>query len=134
MALPDVDRTVLSKHYEGDLSSLTNEYVQGRLDEVVDKIETRWGALVQARLDTGKLKLRLYEAIVCRLATRVYRNPEGYKSETEGTYQYDLSAAVASGTLWFTDDDTYDLTGIDPKGTGNAVGTIGIGRYRPGWV
>lgn len=133
MALPDVDASMLYRHYEGDLSLLSEEYVQARLNEVVDKIEARWGALVKARLDSGALKARLYEAIVCRLATRVFRNPEGYRSETEGQYSYNLSAAVASGTLWFTADDEYDLTGINPVGP-SMVGTATIGRHSPGFV
>lgn len=133
MALPDVDRNVLPDHYEGDLSQFSARFVQGRLNEVVDKIESRWGSLVEARLSSGALKTRLYEAIVCRLATRVYRNPEGYRSEQEGTYQYSLSAAVASGTIWFTDEDQIDLTGIDPKGAG-VFGTATVGRHKPGFV
>lgn len=133
MALPDVSKDVLPKHYEGDLSEFSGDFVQGRLDEVVDKIESRWGAQVAARLANGKLKKRLYEAIVCRVATRVFRNPEGYRREQEGTYSYDLSAAVASGTLWFTDEDVRDLTGNGPEGA-PMVGTVGIGRHRPGWA
>ena len=133
MALPDISVETLPKHYEGDLSDFTNEFVQGRLDEVVDKIESRFGPIVEARLASQQLKARLYEAIVCRVATRVYRNPEGYRSETEGGYQYNLSAAVASGTLWFTDDDIADLTGSNPKGT-PMVGTVTVGQHRVGWV
>lgn len=133
MALPDVTRIALNKHYEGDLSDFTVEFVQGRLDEVVDKIESRWGGVVSARLASGALKQRLYEAVVCRVASRVLRNPEGYRSEQEGGYQYNLSAAVASGTLWFTDDDIRDLTGSGPNGA-TAVGTARVSRDRPGFV
>lgn len=132
MALPDVLATELPKHYDGDLSQFQPDYVQGRLDEVVDKITVRWGALVEARLASGALPTRLYTAIVCRLATRVFRNPDGFRSETEGAYQYSLSAAVASGTLWFTEDDERDLTGRDPRAS--QIGTATIGRHRPGWV
>lgn len=131
MALPDVSTDVLPKHYEGDLSEFSADFVQGRLDEVVDKIESRWGPTVEARLASGRLKKRLYEAIVCRVATRVYRNPEGYRREQEGTYSYDLSAAVASGTLWFTDEDVRDLTGHGPEGA-TRIGTVTIGRHSPG--
>jgi hypothetical protein len=133
MALPDVNRSVLAKHYEGDTSSFSNDFVQGRLDEAVDKIEARWGAVVSARLASGALKTRLYEAVVCRVATRVLRNPEGYRSEQEGGYQYNLSAAVASGTLWFTDDDARDLTGIGLNG-GTVLGTASVSRLSPGFV
>ncbi|GAA2577339.1 hypothetical protein [Microbacterium binotii] len=133
MALPDVGADLLPQHYDGDLSQFTAEFVQARLNEVVDKIESRYGSHVEARLTSGKLKARLYEAIVCRVATRVYRNPEGFRSETEGSYQYNLSAAVASGTLWFTDDDIADLTGAPAKGI-PMVGTVTIGRFAPRWT
>jgi hypothetical protein len=133
MALPDVTLDVLPKHYEGDLSQFKDEFVQARLDEVVDKVENRYGSLVAGRLRSGRLKARLYEAVICRLATRVYRNPEGYRSETEGSYQYNLSAAVASGTIWFTDDDIHDLTGTSPKGS-PIVGTVRVGRLDPGFA
>lgn len=133
MALPDVAASELASHYEGDLSDLSTMFVQGRLNEAVDKIESRYGSLVQARLDSGALKPRLYVAIVCRLATRVYRNPEGFRSETEGGYQYNLSAAVASGTLWFTDEDVYDLTGINPKGTPR-IGTMTTSMHGQAWI
>jgi len=125
MALPDVPITVIPKHYEGDLTDFTDDFVQARLDEVVDKIESRWGATVQRRLDSGALKTRTYQAIVVRVAARLFRNPEGYESESEGQYDYRLRATVASGTLWFTDDDEADLTGIKP-GTTRIPGTVGL--------
>ena len=47
-----------------------------------------------------------------------------------------LNAAVASGTLWFTDDDVEDLTGVNPneKKKSGPIGTATIGRHRPGWI
>ena len=35
--LPDVLALALTNHYEGDLSGYTSTYLQGRLNEVVDK-------------------------------------------------------------------------------------------------
>lgn len=130
MALPDVPTSVVPKHFEGDLDSFTDEFVQARLDEVVDKIEARWGATVQARLASGKLKKRTYEAVVVRVAARLFRNPDGFDMEQEGQYQYKLRATVASGTLWFTDDDQRDLTGIDPRAA-TFPRTVGLS---PKWV
>lgn len=131
MALPDVPASVIPKHYEGDLSDFSDDFVQARLDEVVDKIEARWGATVQKRLTSGALKTRTYQAVVVRVAARLFRNPEGYESESEGQYDYRLRATVASGTLWFTDDDQADLTGINPKST-PLPGTVGLSP-RWGW-
>jgi hypothetical protein len=36
---------------------------------------------------------------------RLVRNPEGYMSETDGTYTYQLSADLSSGKLEITDDE-----------------------------
>ena len=130
MALPDVPDSVIPKHYEGDLSDFTDEFIQARLDEVVDKIEARWGTVVQQRLNNGKLKQRTYEAVVVRVASRLFRNPDGFESESEGQYDYKLRATVASGTLWFTDDDERDLTGIDPK----ATALPRTARLSPAWA
>ncbi|MGO2188186.1 MAG: hypothetical protein ACTH4Y_08055 [Microbacterium gubbeenense] len=130
MALPDVPLKAIDKHYEGDPSDFTDDYLQGRLDSVVDKIENRWGSIVEARLSSGKLKERTYEEIVVRVAARVFRNPEGFKSEKEGQYDYEVSAAVASGTIWFTTDDERDLTGIDPNAQ-NIPRTAGLS---PRWA
>lgn len=130
MALPDVDVATIPDHYEGDTSYLTDKYLQGRLNEVVDKIETRWGTTVQKRLSSGKLKQRTYEAVVVRVAARVFRNPEGFESEKEGQYDYKLRATVASGTLWFTDDDVTDLTGILPRAA-SLPRTVGLS---PRWA
>ncbi|ALJ22046.1 hypothetical protein [Microbacterium sp. No. 7] len=131
--LPDVPVEMIPHYYYGDLEDFTNEYLEGKLGEVVDKITTRFGSLVKARLDNGSLPDRLYEATVVRIAARVFANPEGYRKENEGGYGYELNPAVASGTIWFTDEDIHDLTGIDPKGGGGIVGTATIGRHRPGW-
>lgn len=129
--LPEVTHTDIPKFWHGDTSEFTTEYLDGKLGEVVDKITNRWGSLVRSRLDSGRLTDRLYRATVIRVASRVWSNPDGFKSETEGGYNYELSAAVASGTIWFTDEDVTDLTGEDPKTKGERVGTITVTRHRP---
>lgn len=131
--LPDVASDEIPKHYAGDTSEYSAEFVQGKLDEVVDQINTRWGSVVAARLASGALPLRLYNAVVVRVAARVFSNEDGFKKENEGQYGYEINPLVGSGYLWFTDIDEKDLTGqVAPK-KGGHVGTVTIGRHAPGW-
>ena len=129
--LPEVTHEDIPKFWYGDTSEFTPDYLNGKLGEVVDKIASRWGSVVARRLASGALTDRLYRGTVVRVASRVFSNPEGYKSEAEGGYNYELNAAVASGTIWFTDDDIADLTGEDPKSKGTMMGTITVSRHRP---
>lgn len=129
--LPEVTPDDIPKFWHGDTSEFTEEYLGGKLGEVVDKIASRWGALVARRLASGALTERLYKSTVVRVASRVFSNPEGFRSEAEGGYNYELNAAVASGTIWFTDEDITDLTGEDPKSKGTVMGTITVSRHRP---
>lgn len=132
--LPDVPVTDIAKHYNGDIGDFTQPFLEGKLGEVVDQINVRWGSLVRSRLDSGALPQRLYNAVVIRVAARVLSNPEGFRKENEGGYGYEINPAVGSGTLWFTDVDIEDLTGSNPKRPIGRVGTATIGRHRPGWV
>ena len=135
--LPDVAANTAAQHYAGDPEALglSNAFVKGKLDEVVDLITVRWGTVVEDRLRTGRLPARLYKAVVWRVASRVFENVDGLKKETEGAYGYERSAAVASGTLWFTDDDERDLTGaVQPKKSTGRMGTATIGQHRPGFL
>lgn len=132
--LPDVKVDVIAKHYAGDTSEFDEMFLQGKLDEVVDQINVRWGSLVASRLASGALPLRLYEAVVVRIAGRVFGNEDGFKKENEGQYGYEVSPLVASGYLWFTDIDERDLTGIIAPKKGGMVGTKTIGRHVPNWT
>lgn len=129
MALPDVSVAQFGVNYEGDVAQFDEAFLENKLGVVVDKITNRWGVLVQSRLDSGALTERLYAAIVAEAVLRLVRNPDGYRTEQEGTYSYTLSAAVAAGYLYFTAENVQDLTGIDPKGS-NVFGTARIGIMR----
>lgn len=132
--LPDVDRDQIPNYYSGDIGEFTPEFLQGKLNEVVDQINVRWGTVVAARLASGELPTRLYDAVVVRVAGRVFGNDEGFQEEHEGQYGYKQSALVASGYLWFTDIDEKDLTGVvAPKKAGGPIGTVTIGRHTSGW-
>ena len=133
-SLPDVHVTEIKKHYSGDIDDFEQPFLEGKLGEVVDQINVRWGTLVESRLNSGALPTRLYNAVVVRVAARVFENPEGYRKENEGGYGYEINPAVGSGTLWFTDTDIEDLTGQNPKRPAGRIGTATIGRHRTGWV
>jgi hypothetical protein len=131
--LPDVKAEEIPKHYSGDIEGFPDEFLQGKLDEVVDQINVRWGTQVETRLASGALPLRLYKAIVVRVASRVFANEEGLKEEHEGQYGFQTSPLVGSGYLWFTDIDEKDLTGkVSSKKPMGRLGTISVGRHIPG--
>lgn len=128
--LPDVNIAAIPNHYAGDTSEFGDEFLQGKLDEVVDQINVRWGSIVESRLASGALPPRLYRAVVVRAASRVWDNAEGYKEEHEGQYGFKRDAMVASGYLWFTDIDEKDLTGrVASKVASGPMGTATIGRH-----
>lgn len=130
--LPEVTAEAVPKYSTADISEYTDEYIDGKLGEVVDQIKSRWGSVVQSRLSSGVLTERLYQAVVVRVASRVFMNEDGLKEEHEGQYGYQVNALAASGYLWFTDIDERDLTGrVAPKRNGRA-GTAAV-RRQNGW-
>jgi hypothetical protein len=131
--LPDVPTSKIPNHYPGDTSEFTQDFLAGKLNEVVDQINVRWGSLVEQRLASGQLPPRLYDAVVVRVAARVWANEDGYKSEHEGQYGFEISPLVGSGYLWFTDIDEKDLTGTNAPKASGPVGTVTIGRHTPRW-
>lgn len=77
------------------------------------------------RLATGRLAWQVFLHVVCDMVLRVVRNPDGFNSEGDGSYNFSRNAAVASGNLWLTANDMELLTGD----TGQVPGVI---RMR-GW-
>lgn len=110
--LPTMTVEELKDRSEIALDNFKEKYLENLIRQGIDRINTRWGARVAARLRSGVLPVELYKDVVARSVMRVVRNPEGYTSEQEGNYQYSLRAQVASGYLWFTDDDVIDLLGV----------------------
>lgn len=120
------DLTDLEVRSELDLADFKPAYLENLLRQAVDRITTRWGARVSARLASGALSEELFKDVVSRSVMRVLRNPAGFTSEQEGNYQYSTRAQVASGYLWFTDDDVIDLLGVVSN---TMIGTHRIGLY-----
>ncbi|WP_136057245.1 hypothetical protein [Microbacterium sp. K24] len=130
--LPDVSPDEIPKYTTVDVADLSDEYLEGKLGEVVDEIKGRWGSVVAARLESGVLTRRLYDAVVVRVAARVWGNEDGFREEHEGQYGFQRETLAASGYIWFSDIDERSLTGkVQSKSSGRA-GTATISRQK-GW-
>lgn len=102
----------------------TIEDVQARLNRPLDATEV---ALAETLLDDAEAMIRrrikdldervaadaTYRALAVKIEAnavlRVIRNPEGYRQESNGTYSYALSAAVAAGHLFIMDSEWTEL-------------------------
>lgn len=122
----DVD----SRYLEGSLMDRYDQAkVETQIQDAVDFALSRWRDRILSRLASGVLTDNLYKRTIADAVLRVVRNPEGYSNESDGGYAYGLRAQVASGNLWFTDEDIATLAGVQVS---SAPGTIGIGLDR-GW-
>jgi len=116
----------LQSRYEGDITEWPVPYLQTQIADAQAFIATTVPAST-VRLANGRLSEQMYKRVVSDVVFRVLRNPGGYTSEGDGSYNYARSAAVASGNLWLTANDVKVLTG-----TTKTVGTIGM-RVDRGW-
>ncbi|WP_159794463.1 Gp19/Gp15/Gp42 family protein [Puerhibacterium puerhi] len=113
---------------EGDvLAGYSDAYLMTKIGDAVAFIDDMVPA-AKRRLQSGQLSQRTYIKTVCDVVLRVLRDPEGYRSESDGTYSYTRSATVASGDMWLTNNDLTVLRGT----TTPVVGTIGLSADR-GW-
>lgn len=76
---------------------------------------------LQARMDSGVLSVDLVRTVVVSMVLRVLRNPDGKISETIDDYTYRRSDAVASGSLYVSDDE---LALLEPTATSSGAFTI----------
>jgi hypothetical protein len=101
----------LNRRAEPDLlTGVDPAWLEGlALDAVAKVLDTV--PSVKTRLSAGRLSVRSFTRIVCDMVLRVVRNPEGLRSESDGTYQYTSAATVASGDLWIPEKDLVLLRG-----------------------
>lgn len=126
VTLPEVTFQDVIAHYEGDGDELGSEaFITTKANQAVARLAARYGSRVKARLDSGILTSDLYKGTVAEAVLRIVRNPEGFRMEQQGNYQYQLNSAVASGYLWFTQDNMIDLIGQDFA----PIGTASIGVH-----
>lgn len=78
---------------------------------LLNKIERRLRRKIRRFDDLVAMDPEYKENVIdveCDAAIRVLKNPQGLKSEAEGSYSYSLDPRVASGFLLFTDEE-WDL-------------------------
>ena len=127
VTLPEVTYEDVLEHYEGDdpLELGAQSYIETKIRQAVGRLRSRYGARIRRRLDAGLLDEDTFKDTVAEAVLRIVRNPDGYRMEQQGNYQYQLSAAVASGYLWFTNDNLLDLIGESHS----PIGTFAIGVH-----
>ena len=127
VTLPDVTADEVIAQFEGDPDDLpSSTYLKAKADYAVDRLTAQFGTRIRARLDSGVLPERLFKATVAEAVLRIARNPDGYRMEQQGNYQYQLNTAVSAGYLWFTKDNMLDLVGASFP----PIGTATIGDHR----
>jgi hypothetical protein len=129
MASVQVTTADVQERFEGDLAAFNPEYVAATIQDAVDYADRHWGPVIEQQLAAGSLTSNLYKRVIATAVLRILRNPQGFASENDGGYSYSLRAQVASGSLWFTQDEIETLTGPQSK---TVPRTLRLG-LEPGW-
>lgn len=87
-----------------ELSVEETASVSVRLEDVERMIRRRIPDL-DAKVTSGVINVDDVVQVESDSVLRLARNPEGYKSETDGDYTYTLNNDLTSGTLGITDDE-----------------------------
>jgi hypothetical protein len=102
MAYATVDDVAV--RWSRDLSCEEKRLVQVRLDDVERLIRRRIPNL-DDRLTDGLVDVEDVVQVEADAVLRLARNPEGYVSETDGNYTYQLSKDLATGRLSISSDE-----------------------------
>lgn len=106
-----------------------------KIDLLVEDIEdflTGEFADLDERLQDGRLTEKRLKRVIVRIASRVLRNPDGYRQVTSGTGPFTGSATFAGdspGEIYVTDEDRKDLVGRG-KVSSRRAGSAFIGGIR----
>lgn len=90
--------------YESTIPAERNAWVQNLIERASRLLDARVPSLAGRLAAQTQDAFAVKDAIVAAVL-RVFRNPEGVGSETEGNYLYSLNRDVAAGKLYFTGDD-----------------------------
>jgi hypothetical protein len=93
-----------------ELSCDEVKLVQVRLEDVERLIRRRLPDL-DALIDAGKVDVEDVVQVEADAVLRLARNPEGFVSETDGNYTYQLSKDLATGRLSITADE-WQILGV----------------------
>lgn len=100
--------TLWAKEPEPEVISL----IERRLEQVERMIKRRIPDLA-VRITAGDIDEADVVDIEADAVLRVVRNPDGYLSETDGGYTYQLQSDLSSGKLTITDEE-WAILGIKP--------------------
>lgn len=92
--------TLWAKEPEPEVMAL----IERRLEQVERMIRRRVASLDTKVEESATFRADLID-IEADAVLRLVRNPEGYLSETDGTYTYQLQADLTSGRLQILDDE-----------------------------
>ena len=100
--------------------------VERRLAQVERKILRRIPDLAD-QIDSGNIDQADVVDIEAEAVLRLIRNPEGYASESDGTYSYQFNRETASGKLEILAEE-WERLGIKPSRMFSIVPNIGGAR------
>ena len=105
--------------------SVEDEQIDVLLADVEDFLTGEFPDLTELLAD-GRLTASRLRRVIVRIASRVLRNPSGYRQVTSGTGPFTGSATYGGdqpGEVYVTDEDRKDLIG---RGKGRAVPAFSI--------
>ena len=105
--------------------SVDAEQIEIRLGDVEDFLAGEFDDLDE-RLADGRLTDSRLRRVVVRIASRVLRNPDGYRQVSSGTGPFTGSATYAGpapGEIYVTDEDRKDLVGRGKTSSRRAAST-----------
>lgn len=94
--------------YEGELFTDQLPWASNIVDKAVRELLNKIPSITD-RVTAGTLDREYVVDKISEAAHRVFRNPEGMESETEGDYSYRLRTIMASGNVWYPDSDLIAL-------------------------
>ena len=100
--------TLWAKEPEPEVISL----IERRLEQVERMLKRRIPDLA-VRITAGDIDEADVVDIEADAVLRVVRNPDGYLSETDGGYTYQLQSDLSSGKLTITDEE-WEILGVKP--------------------
>lgn len=120
---------VAARDWNGQIAEDDHDDLNKLIDQVVRRLLARRRRLPEW-LAAGLVTRDDVIDVVASAVSRVILNPGALKSEAEGDYRYEVNQMVASGNIWFPDDE---LAQITPGGsTATAIGTAHV-QPSTGW-
>ena len=98
--------------------------VEARLEDAEQKIRVRIPAL-DDWIDQGRVALSTVIRVCADAVIRLVRNPDGYISETDGSYTYQMAWDSGGSDLRITPDEWRDL------GIGSGIRVVHVGLQLP---